>query len=475
VQLIWEEFLKLIKEEAGSQVVETWFKAVKLHQWNPECQTALLQVPNQFVLNWIQEHYMPLVKTHLGRLLHVNELTCLLTCESEAQKQEGTSLARTILPASALPKKQNNLEKSSSSHTSLTVSPQNLPVKKIPRGRQRINPAYTFNTFVVGPSNSLAHAAAFAVSQNLGKVYNPLFIYGGTGLGKTHLLHAIGNEAKKTNPTLKLHYESSDKFMHEFISSIRFDKSHQFREKYQRADLLLIDDVQFFSKKEQTQEMFFHIFNTLYEQQKQIVLTSDTFPKEINGLQSRIKSRMEWGLVVDIQTPDLETKIAILQKKAASHDIELDDQVSNYIASRVNSNIRALEGALVRVEAFASLTHQPITIELAQRVLLHLNEPRQKENIALDAVLHTVARNLSISINEIRSKNRSKSVAAARQILFYLLKKHTLNSLQTIGSFVGGRDHSTVIHAISKVENIIETNEYMAKKIKIIEQDIISS
>ena len=184
---------------------------------------------------------------------------------------------------------------------------------------------------------------------------------------------------------------------------------------------------------------------------------------------------MEWGLVVDIQTPDLETKIAILQKKAANHEIELDDNVANFIASRVTSNIRALEGALVRVEAFASLTNQPITIDLAERVLLHLNEPKQKENIALEAILHAVARNFSISINDIRSKNRSKNISSARQILFYLLKKHTLNSLQTIGSFVGGRDHSTVIHSIGKVESIIKSNEYMARKIKLIEQNIMSN
>jgi len=262
--------------------------------------------------------------------------------------------------------------------------------------------------------------------------------------------------------------------MNEFISSIRFDKVNQFREKYQKSDLLLLDDIQFLSNKEQTQETFFHIFNTLHQSHKQIVLSSDTFPKEITGLQSRLKSRMEWGLVADIQMPDLETKMAILKKKADKQNTVLDDDVANFIASRILSNIRALEGALVRVEAFATLTNQPITLELAKQVLLHMEPPEKKnDSVMLERVLKSVAKHYSVSLQDLRSKRRQKCVARARQIAFYLMKKHTISSLQAIGNYIGGRDHSTVIHAIMKIESIIEENRALKQKIKVIEQDIL--
>jgi len=303
-------------------------------------------------------------------------------------------------------------------------------------------------------------------------VYNPLFIYGGTGLGKTHLLHAIGNLARKKNNNLIIRYETSDQFINDFINSIRFDRSDQFRNTYQNIDILMLDDIQFLSNKEQTQEMFFHIFNILYEQNKQIVLSSDTFPKEIKGLQSRIKSRMEWGLVADIQTPDLETKIAILKKKSEANQIELDDDVADFIASRVMSNIRELEGALIRVSAFAALVNKPISLEMARKVLLNLSDGRKKEGVLLDNILRTVAKHYSISINDIKSKKRHKDIAAARQIAFYMMKKLSYCSLQSIGSFIGGRDHSTVIHALHKIEASIKKDVYVEKTLKALEQKI---
>lgn len=465
-RLIWDEFLKIAKEEAGSQVVETWFKAVTLHAIDLQRREVCLKMPNNFVSNWIQEHYHTLLVTHLKRLLNTQDLTIIFSCTNtpigrtaDLQVQPATSLAAlaTFKPAT--------ITKMTSAALVATPPPQKTIDRNI------LNEQYQFDTFVVGPSNSLAHGAAYAVSQSLGTVYNPLYIYGGTGLGKTHLLHAIGNEARKNNPNLRIRYETTDQFMHHFIRSIRFDKAHQFRDRYQNLDLLLIDDIQFFSNKEQTQETFFHIFNSLYEQKKQIVLSSDMFPEEIKGLQSRLTSRMEWGLVADMQTPDLETKIAILSKKAEMHNIILDDEVSLFIASRVHSNIRQLEGALVRVDAFASLTGQKISLALAKRVLLNFNEPK-RQAVELTDVATIVAKHYDISVAEVRSKNRSKNIAAVRQIACYLMKRLTAYSLQAIGDFFGGRDHSTIIHSIARVEEQLEQDHHLAQKIKRLEEEI---
>lgn len=484
MQLIWDEFLKILKEEAGSQIVETWFKAVNLEEWDATTNTVTLRTPNQFVSSWIQEHYTELLKTHLARLLHSPIHKLSFMCKIEA-----TTHKRTIIPASVLPGIQVAPESSHLPHqapqqtnardyNAIVPSKKENIVTLDKRGKNKngnnLNENYVFENFIVGQSNSLAHAAAYAICENLGNVYNPLFIYGGTGLGKTHLLHAIGNEARRRDPNLVVRYETSDTFVNDFINSIRFDRSHQFRSRYQKIDIILFDDIQFFSNKEQTQEVFFHIFNDLYEQQIQIVLSSDTFPKEISGLQSRLKSRMEWGLVADIQMPDLETKIAILKRKAEASGISLSNDVADFIASRVISNIRELEGALIRVSAFSALTNQPISLELAKKVLLTMNEPK-KESLQLDAIIKAVAKHYDVSINDIRSKKRHQEIAVVRQVAFYMMKKMSYCSLQVIGNYVGGRDHSTVIHAISRVENMTEQDQGFAMKLKVIEQDIMSS
>jgi len=474
VQLIWEEFLKIIKEEAGSQVVETWFKAVCLKKWNSEDKTVFLEVPNQFVGSWIQEHYTGLIQTHLSRLLHTNDIKIFFTRNNQEVKTE-----KNIIPASTLQKNtsENLNQNTPNQATSLVPRRPTLPSKETKNRRRKptyLSQTYSFDSFVVGPSNSLAHAAAYAVCQNLGRVYNPLFIYGGTGLGKTHLLHAIGNEIKKANPSRVVCYETSDRFTNEFINSIRMDRTQQFREKYQKIDLILLDDIQFLSNREQTQESFFHIFNTLYEQGKQIILSSDTFPNEIKGLQNRLRSRLEWGLIVDIQIPDLETKMAILGKKAEAHSINLSDEVADFIASRIISNIRELEGALIRVGAFAALTNQPITLDMAKRVLLHLNE-RKKDGIMLDNVIKIVAQRYSVSVVDLKAKKRHKDISMVRQVAFYMMKKLTFSSLQAIGEFVGKRDHSTVLHAITKLEGMKEKDPNFAKKLKAIEQEILMS
>lgn len=469
---IWEEFLKIMREEAGNQIVETWFKAVSFEKWDPATAHVILRAPNQFVKNWIEEHYIPLLKTHLARLLYVKHI--VISFNNSTQEASD----RSIIPASVV---TNKYISTCSAHPAkkeaLVVAPQtNFPGKRAgASGKNVLNSSYVFDNFVVGPNNSLAHAAAWAICDNLGCLYNPLFIYGGTGLGKTHLLHALGNEAKSRFPSLVIRYETTDNFINEFINSIRFDRIHQFRNKYQKIDVFLLDDIQFLSNKEQTQEAFFHIFNDLYEQQKQIVLSSDMFPQEIAGLQSRLRSRMGWGLVADIQMPDLETKIAILKKKSDQHRIALPDDVADFIASRVLSNVRELEGALVRVAAFSSLTNQPISIELARKVLLNLKE---KEPVGhhsgghLDDVLKVVARHFDMSVADLRSKKRSKDIVCVRQVACYFLKKHTENSLQAIGAYIGGRNHSTVIHAIGKVEEMLAKDVVFAQKLKKIAQEI---
>lgn len=496
-QVVWDEFLKIAKEDAGSQVVETWFKAVQLEQIDQKDESVSLKMPNSFVSKWIQEHYLSLLKTNLNRLLHFSDVTIRFIDpakqhESEMQKKQtseaiqpekfygarNTDYAGYTKPTV----KKNQYLPAQVDESKQGAKPGQIETKHsvaLPeffgqnKKRSTLNPSYRFDSFIVGPSNSLAHGAAYAVSQNLGHVYNPLFIYGGTGLGKTHLLHAIGNEVKSRNPNLKVRYETSDQFMHEFIRSIRFDRAHQFRERYKNADLFLVDDIQFFSKKEQTQETFFHIFNMLHEQKKQIVLSSDTFPEEIKGLQNRLKSRMEWGLVADMQTPDLETKVAILSKKAETHNITLNNDVSHFIASRVRSNIRQLEGALIRIDAFASLTGQTISLDLAQRVLLQFQE-QKKENLDLESVAQVIAKHYSVSVSEIKSKRRSKNIALVRQLACYLMKKITPHSLQTIGVFFGGRDHSTIIHAINRVEKQIKTDGILKQKLNAIEQEILA-
>jgi len=482
VQLIWEEFLKIIKEEAGSQVVETWFKAVIFKEWDAPNKTVLLKAPNQFVKRWIQQHYIDLIKTHLKRLLNTDLVNVTFVCNDlvlnnnksiepetiQRYELNKTRPTRNIIPASLLQNNNSLIIRKNNSYPIKYKTKKNKPVS--------LNESYTFDSFIVGPNNSLAHAAAWAICQNPGKVYNPLLIYGGTGLGKTHLMHAIGNEVKKNYRNCLVSYQSTDRFTTEFINSIRFDKTHQFREKYTKIDLLLLDDIQFLTNKEQTQEMFFHIFNIFYEQKKQIILSSDTFPNEIAGLQSRLRSRLEWGLVADIQTPDLETKMAILEKKAEIHAIKLTQDVAQFIASRITSNIRELEGALIRVGAFATLTNQHITLGMAQKILLYLDENKtEKDGVMLDKILKIVAKTYKTPINEIKSKKRSKDIAAVRQISFYMMKKLSRSSLQTIGEYIGRRDHSTVLHAINKVEKMIAEDHYLGQKLKDLEQRILTS
>jgi chromosomal replication initiator protein len=320
-----------------------------------------------------------------------------------------------------------------------------------------LNPRYTFDTFIVGPSNQFAHAACRAVAEAPSRSYNPLFIYGGVGLGKTHLMHAVGHYVLQHDSSLKLTYISSERFMNEMINAVRYDRILDFRERYRSVDVLLVDDIQFVSGKEGTQTEFFHTFNALYDAQKQIVLSSDRPPHEIPALEERLRSRFEWGLIADIQPPDLETKVAILKRKAETEAVPLADNVAMYIAGRIKSNIRELEGSLIRLIAYASLTGREISLDLTQEVLKNVIEQDDKA-VTIESIQKHVSDYYQLKIGDLKSRNNSKSVAMPRQIAMYLCKSLTHASLPEIGRSFGGKHHSTVIHSIKKIEHLRKQN-----------------
>ena len=319
----------------------------------------------------------------------------------------------------------------------------------------RLNPKYVFDSFVIGQSNRFAHAAAFAVAETPAKAYNPLFIYGDSGLGKTHLLHAIGHYAKRLYPKLRVRYVNSEEFTNDFINSIRDDEGSSFKGIYRNVDLLLIDDIQFLAGKEHTQEEFFHTFNALHNHEKQIVITSDMPPKQLTGFAERMRSRFEWGLITDVQPPELETRIAILRKKAISEGMDAPDEVMEYIASHISTNIRELEGALIRVTAFASLNKQPVDLPLAELVLKDLITDDGGQEITAASILGQTAAFFNITLDELKSKSRTRTLVTARQIGMYLLRELTDMSLPKIGQELGGRDHTTVMHADRKIRTLM--------------------
>ncbi|EFD50693.1 chromosomal replication initiator protein DnaA [Micrococcus luteus SK58] len=319
----------------------------------------------------------------------------------------------------------------------------------------RLNDRYHFETFVIGSSNRFAHAAANAVAEAPAKAYNPLFIYGESGLGKTHLLHAIGHYARRLYPGLRVRYVNSEEFTNDFINSIRHDEGASFKQVYRNVDILLIDDIQFLADKEATVEEFFHTFNTLYNNNKQVVITSDLPPKQLSGFEDRLRSRFEWGLITDIQPPDLETRIAILRKKAEAEGLVAPPEALEYIASRISTNIRELEGALIRVTAFASLNRQTVDIELAEHVLKDLITDETAHEITPELILHATGEYFNLTLEELTSKSRTRTLVTARQIAMYLLRELTEMSLPKIGQVLGGRDHTTVIHADRKIRELM--------------------
>jgi chromosomal replication initiator protein len=419
-----------IEAKVGRHSFHTWFKPTSLLA--DEGDLVTVRVPNPLFTEWLPKHYSVVLAEALkdvGRadveLVFVPEGIALPS--GLAPALESTLLAPALLPAN-----------------------DSTPSVTAPAG---LNPRYTFDTFIVGSSNQFAHAACRAVAEAPSRSYNPLFIYGGVGLGKTHLMHAIGQYVLQHGMSLKLTYISSERFMNEMINAVRYDRILDFRERYRTVDVLLVDDIQFVSGKEGTQNEFFHTFNALHDAQKQIVISSDRPPHEIPALEERLRSRFEWGLIADIQQPDIETKVAILKKKAEGEVVPLPDSVALYIASRIKSNIRELEGSLIRLIAYASLTGRNLSIELAQEVLRSVIEHEEKA-VTIEQIQKFVAEYYQLKLAELKSRNNSKSVAMPRQIAMYLCKQLTHASLPEIGRSFGGKHHSTVIHSIRKVEEM---------------------
>lgn len=437
-QQLWNRILAALKDEVNPQIFNSWFG--NLAPVDLDEKGLLLEAPHSFIRDWIEENYITTLtstaRTITGKefsvRIRVNE--ALPLSADGAQAAPGASAERELHPAAPPP-----------------------ALSQVP-DHSTLNPKYTFDTFVVGSSNQFAHAAALAVAEQPARSYNPLFVYGGVGLGKTHLMHAIGHIAKERNSKVRLCYLSSEQFMNELINSLRFDRMPQFRETYRNMDILLVDDIQFIAGKERTQEEFFHTFNSLFDSHKQIVVSSDKFPREIPDLEERLRSRFEWGLIADIQAPDLETKIAILEKKADLSGIILPQGAALFLAENTGSNIRELEGYLQRVTAFAAFAKtKTISIDLVQEALKNFLEQKKKV-ITVEEIQKNIAAFYNIKVSDIKSKKKNKAFIKPRHTAMFLTRQLINLSLPEIGRHFGGRDHSTVLHAVQKVENMVKND-----------------
>jgi len=422
---LWDEILARVETKVNRHSFYTWFKPTTFVA--ADTLTVTVRVPNPLFKDWLMKHYAGVIGEAMNELKHP-ELVVNFIAE---QQNEVAPLAVGVSDGAVF-------------EPDVSVAPQ---------GQAGLNPRYTFDTFIVGSSNQFAHAACRAVAEAPSRSYNPLFIYGGVGLGKTHLMHAVGQYVLQHDRNLKLTYISSERFMNEMINAVRYDRIIDFRERYRTVDVLLVDDIQFLAGKEGTQTEFFHTFNALYDSQKQIVLSSDSPPHDIPALEERLRSRFEWGLIADIGSPDLETKIAILKKKAEAEVVPLPDNVAIYIASKIKSNIRELEGSLIRLIAYASLTGQELTLPLAQEVLKNIIDHDEKA-VTIEIIQKYVADYYNLKLVDLKSRNNSKSVAMPRQIAMYLCKSLTNASLPEIGRSFGGKHHSTVIHSIRKIDDM---------------------
>lgn len=429
---VWGEVLAYIEGKVSKQVFDTWF--LPLHLRSLENSTAKVEVPNKFFGEWLGQHYGTLI------------------AEALTAAQGGGEIGVTYVTAEKVG------ARTSPGNASNPVAATTLkaPLPGRPRRVVHLNPRYTFKNFVVGASNQFAHAASMAVAEAPAQAYNPLFIYGGVGLGKTHLLNAIGNHVAERSD-LRIAYVTTEQFTNEVINSIRYDKMIDLRKRYRNIDMLLVDDVQFLAGKERTQEEFFHTFNTLYEARKQIVLSSDRFPKEMPEIEERLRSRFEWGLIADLQAPDVETRIAILRKKSEDEGIGLPDDVVQFLSANMKSNIRELEGSLVRLGAYSSLTGQPITLDMARNLLRDVIGEKKKI-ITMDDIQEGVAARFHVKISDLRSRRRSKTLVHPRQIAMFLCREMTDASFPEIGRQFGGKDHTTIIHACKQIAKLKEAD-----------------
>jgi len=434
---LWPEALKLLEHRLGRHNFDTWIKPIRANV--AETGNFTLEVPSKFFRDWLTAHYLFEIQDCLSTLTH-----------------PGISVSVTI---------NSQLERKGEQQK--IPAPLMLKIN----AATGLLPKYNFENFVVGTSNQFAHAACLAVANQPGEHYNPLFIYGGVGLGKTHLVNAIGHKVLHKRPSLKVVYLASESFMNELISSLRRDKASEFKARFRNTDVLILDDVQFIAGKERTQEEFFHTFNSLYESHKQIILTSDKFPKEIPGLEDRLRNRFEWGLIADIQAPDMETRVAILEKKAEEEGVLLPHDVALFIASHIDSNVRELEGSLTRLGAFASLTKTDMTIDLAKQVLHHTLRGIHKE-VTIENIQKTICDHFHLKMGDLKSKRRTRNIALPRQMAMYLCRKYTSTSFPVIGDKFGGRDHSTVIHASKTIEKRIQDDPFMQSTIESLEKNL---
>lgn len=445
----FEDAWKVISDYCKSKITDiaynTWISRIQPVDLDFDNGTAYLLVPNDFHAQTLRRCYMSLLNEGFEEIF-------------------GTKFNIEFRTPANAPKKSKP-----SAAASITTSAATAPLLQSPDSSSY---EYTFDTFIVGSSNKFAHAACLAVATNPSHAYNPLFLYGNSGLGKTHLLYAIGNEIKKNDPSKVICYIKGDDFTVELVESLRLAKMNEFRQKYRQADILLVDDVQFIGGKESTQEEFFHTFNALHSAGKQIILTSDKPPKEMETLEERIRSRFEWGLMADIGTPDYETRMAILRKKIEADEMNLSDEILNYIATNIKSNIRELEGALNKLLAYSNLEKTDITMEIAQKELQNIITPDKPKEITPQLIIEVVSEHFQISLDQMISKNRSKDIARPRQIAMYLCKNMTDTPLDSIGALLGGRDHSTIIHGVQKISDEYESDETTRSLIDTIKKKI---
>src|SRR5437764_7101859 len=464
---LWSNILHAIEKRLNRQSFETWFRPLRFDGCDDSEQVLHLRAPNQVIRDWVSSNYsevldesleeLNLADYHVDWMVEEEQVAAAQAFTQEKEERESYQIPETVI-------KSGN-GKSSSLFTLLEaaesdgLTPGATTFVDIEPIELSLNPKYTFQTFVVGSCNQFAHAAALAIAEAPGKTYNPLYIYGGVGLGKTNLMHAAGHEIKARNRHLRLSYISAEKFMNELINAIRYDKAQTFREKYRSIDVLLMDDIQFMAGKERTQEEFFHTFNALYDTQKQIVISSDCPPREIPTLEERLHSRFEWGLIADMEPPDLETKVAILKRKADLDGVILPDDVAFFIASKVKSNIRELEGSLVRLIAISSLRGLPISKMLAQDAIRNIAEDDRPGGITIEDIQRAVAAHYRLKVEELKSKNNSRHVAVPRQVAMYLCKRLTKHSFPEIGREFGGKHHTTVIHSVEKIGGLTSKDQ----------------
>ena len=474
IESIWESVLYEIEKKLSRPSFETWIK--------PTTPIAIkdsvlyLKVPNDFSRDFIQSHYYNLINKTLENIcdLHLS-IQFIISDKSDIREELEEDEENSNKVTSSISPKKENIEMKKTSETKTETKTEN--VTKINEGTSApftsrnqkynslwLNPKYTFDSFVIGSGNRFAHAASLAVAECPSKSYNPLFIYGGVGLGKTHLMHAIGHHVLHNMGLSSVVYITSEKFTNEFINAIRDNKTNEFRNKYRNIDILLVDDIQFLAGKEQTQEEFFHTFNALHENNKQITISSDRPPKEIPTLEDRLRSRFEWGLITDIQPPDLETRIAIIRKKARLENFELPNEVVHYIAEKINTNIRELEGALIRIVAYSSLSGYKVDLDMAKEALKDIISPHKSKELTIDHIQIVIAEHFNMKKEELKSKKRTKNITVPRHIAMYLCRELTDYSLPKIGEEFGGRDHTTVMHAHHKVVEDI-SNNYNLKKL----------